>query len=575
MKIERNVQVIRNLMRIYRVLVMLAAVPLISPTMLGAANAASTGASPLQSQISKWKTAGEKGEAWACFNLGLAYHLGKDVEKNEAEAIRWYLLAAEKGFAAAQANLGYCYETGFGVPVDYAESVKWYQLAAQQGHPFAQYNLGKKYQTGPGVPIDPKMAEKWLRQAAQRNFVPAYFSLGQIYANDTSGNADYREAFKWFKTAAEQGYAPAQHAIGYLYFEGKGVQTNYFEAVKWYSLAASRNFADSHYNLGICYERGFGVPQNLVAAVTHYRTAAEFGHPYAQYSIGVCYYEGKGLEADFLQAYKWWNLSAVQGIPEAASSREILTRLMTESQIKEGQRLASEFVPRQSTAHEGPKPVATPSADVSEIKRVGTGFLVSSDGFLVSTLRTVAGATNIQVITEGGSFTANLVHADPLGDIALLKVLGVFQPLPLVPTRESAVKDGILALGFDNENQGQFNPKVARGSITALLGFQADPRQLTLQPHVAAPFVGTAVVNRHGQVIGMMLAVPPGTVPSEAKDSPPPTVSYALKSEHLINFLRSIPEAKPLVEEPRSGEASAVEEVLSRARAATALIVVL
>ena len=529
---------------------------------------------PQSSPIEKWKAAAEKGEAWAAFNLGLAFQVGRDTEKNEAEAIKWYRVAADQGFAPAQANLGYCYETGFGAPVDYGECIRWYQMAALQGHSLAQYNLGKKYQTGPGVPIDPKMAEKWFKLAAQRNFVPAYFSLGQIFANDTSGNPDYREAFKWFRMAADQGYAPAQHAMGYLYFEGKGTATNFVEAVKWYSLAASRNFADSHYNLAICYERGYGVPQNLVAAVTHYRNAAELGHPHAQYSLGVCYYEGKGIEADLLQAYKWWNLSAVQGIPEAASSKEILSRLMSESQIREGQRLASGFVLRQSNNPDSPKLVATPAPDVSEIKRHGTGFLVSADGFIVCALRTVAGATNIQVITEAGGFNATVAHSDPLSDIALLKVAGFFQPLPLALARTNTVKDDIFALGFDGEYRGQFNPKVARGTITALLGFQADPRQLTVQPRLAPSFAGTAVVNRFGQIIGMMLADPDGAGSPNSPESSTPPFGYALKSDHLINFLRGFPDIKPNVEEAKSGKSLGPEEILSKDRAATALILI-
>lgn len=531
-------------------------------------------ASP-SSVIAKWKGSAEKGEPWACFNLGLALQQGKDVEKNEADAVKWYRIAAEKGFAPAQANLGYCFETGIGVAADYAESVRWYQMAALQGHPLAQYNLGKKYLTGPGVPIDPKMAEKWFKQAAQRNFVPAYFSLGQLYANNTAGNVDYKEAFKWFRVAAEQGYPPAQHALGYLYFEGKGVQTNQFEAVKWYGLAAGRNFADSHYNLAICYERGYGVPQNLVAAVTHYRAAAELNHAYAQYSLGVCYYEGKGVEVDFLQSYKWWNLSAVQGIPEAASSRDILTRLMSESQIKEGQRLASEFAPRQSANHESPKLVAAPTTDVSEIKRIGTGFLVSPDGFLVCTLRTIAGATNIQVVTEGGTFTAVVVKPDPLNDIALLHVPGAFQVLPLVQTRDSAAQSDVSMIGFDAKNQGQFNPKIVRGTVTALLGHQADPRQFSIQPHLDPAFAGTAVVNQHGQVVGMVLADPVVPATAGAKEDSEASTTYALKSDHLINFLKIMPEVKFLTEEPKTEKATGNEDVMSKARAAAALILVM
>lgn len=527
------------------------------------------------SRFAKWQAAAEKGEPWACFNLGLAYHLGKETEVNPEEAIKYYRLAAERGYAPAQANLAYCHDTGFGVAADPAESVKWYQMAALQGNAYAQYNLGKKYLMGPGVGLDPKLAEKWLRQAAQQGFVPAYFSLGQIFADETSGRPDYREALIWFRKAAEQRYAAAQHAIGYLHFSGKGVQTNYFEAVKWYNQAASRNFADSHYNLAICYERGLGVPQNLSVAVNHYRTAAEFGHRFAQYSLGVCYYEGKGVEADLVQAYKWWNLSAVQSVPEAASSREILTRLLAEEKIKEGQRLASEFKVRTPASTESPKLIQAVSTDASEIKRVGTGAFISPDGYVITTSRTIATGKNVQVITEGGIFNATIVKVDSLNDIALLKVTGAFQPLPIASSRDVPSGQEVHVLGFDEQDQGQFNPKVAHGKITSLLGFQADPRQFSLEPRVIPSFGGAAIVGKQGQLIGTMLTEFGEATPPGSGQTPSMTNSYALKSDHLISFLRNLQDVKIHVENLKPGNEGPAGDVLSKARAATALILVL
>ena len=526
------------------------------------------------SKVSKWQAAAEKREPWACFNLGLSYQLGKDTESNPAEAIRWYRVAAEQGYAPAQANLGFCYDIGFGVQSDSTEAVNWYQKAALQGNAYAQYNLGKKYQAGPGIGLNLKLAEQWLKQSAQQNFVPAYFSLGQIYADELSGKSDYREAFTWFRAAAEKDYAPAQHAIGYLYYTGKGVQTNYFEAVKWYNLAASRNFVDSHYNLAICYEKGLGVPQNLNVAVNHYRTAAEYGHRSAQYSLGVCYYEGKGLEVDLVQAYKWWNLAAVQGVPEAVSSREILSRLLTEKQIKEGQRQASEFVVRVSASTESPKLMQAAAADAPEIKRVGTGILISPDGYLITTARTLLGGKSVRVITESGTFNADVIKVETLNDIALLKLAGVFQPLPLGSSREMAVGAEVIALGFDGHSPGQFKPIVARGKITSLLGFRADPRQFSLQPHVTSTFGGAAIINSQGQVVGTMLTEVEGAATSGPNQSSATNNSYALKSDYLITFLRAWPEVKITVLPTKKGKEKPADDLLSKARAATALVLV-
>ena len=64
------------------------------------------------------------------------------MQKDYAEAVRWYRMAAEQGFAKAQYNLGKCCYLGRGVQQDYTEAVKWYKLAADQGNADAQYMLG-------------------------------------------------------------------------------------------------------------------------------------------------------------------------------------------------------------------------------------------------------------------------------------------------------------------------------------------------------------------------------------------------------------------------------------------------
>jgi tetratricopeptide (TPR) repeat protein len=65
------------------------------------------------------------------FAMGFAYRIGGGgVEKDEAEALRWYRKAAEQGHARAQWDLGYIYEHGdLGVARDEAEARLWYRKA--------------------------------------------------------------------------------------------------------------------------------------------------------------------------------------------------------------------------------------------------------------------------------------------------------------------------------------------------------------------------------------------------------------------------------------------------------------
>ena len=55
------------------------------------------------------------------------------VEKDRAEARRWYSLAAEQGWQKAQYNLALMYKKGHGGPKDYVQAYMWLLLAEAQG----------------------------------------------------------------------------------------------------------------------------------------------------------------------------------------------------------------------------------------------------------------------------------------------------------------------------------------------------------------------------------------------------------------------------------------------------------
>ena len=69
------------------------------------------------------------------------YENGEGVEKNQAEAVKWYRKAAEQGLEGAQCNLGIMYENGYGITKDLDEAVKWYRKAAEQGNAEAKKRL--------------------------------------------------------------------------------------------------------------------------------------------------------------------------------------------------------------------------------------------------------------------------------------------------------------------------------------------------------------------------------------------------------------------------------------------------
>jgi TPR repeat protein len=107
-----------------------------------------------QKPIEEVKAKAEAGDAKSQVELGFRYKQGKGVEKDQAEAVKWYRKAAEQNFAEAQFSLGVCYYEGEGVAKDQAEAVKWHRKAAEQNLAKAQYNLGVCYAHGEGVAKD-------------------------------------------------------------------------------------------------------------------------------------------------------------------------------------------------------------------------------------------------------------------------------------------------------------------------------------------------------------------------------------------------------------------------------------
>jgi TPR repeat protein len=115
------------------------------------------------------------------------YSESKGVERDDAEAVKWFRKAADQDYTSAQNQLGMMYEQGRGVSQDYVKATEWYRKAAERGYGGAQNNLAIAYALGQGVPKDLIEASKWfalgaahgdnqradLRDAIQKELAPA------------------------------------------------------------------------------------------------------------------------------------------------------------------------------------------------------------------------------------------------------------------------------------------------------------------------------------------------------------------------------------------------------------------
>jgi uncharacterized protein len=104
-------------------------------------------------------------------------------------------------------------------------------------------------------------------------------------------------------------------------------------AIQWFEKAARHNQIEAQYRYGLALLEGKGVVQDYKTAFYWLEKAAQMGQAQAQATLGEMYHSGIAINGDIERAYLWFNLAAAQGVEKAASSRDLVVKLLTPNQI--------------------------------------------------------------------------------------------------------------------------------------------------------------------------------------------------------------------------------------------------
>jgi S1-C subfamily serine protease len=204
----------------------------------------------------------------------------------------------------------------------------------------------------------------------------------------------------------------------------------------------------------------------------------------------------------------------------------------------------------------------------------GTGFFVANNGLIVTNWHVVEHANSLIVETYGKEFKqARLIGYDVRNDLAVLKVDTKSQHwLPIVKDSSSLPKgEEVIAVGFPRADLQGFEAKVTNGIISSLSGIENDPRTFQITVPVQPGNSGGPLVSRKGLVVGVVSSKLNAMAVIKETGSIPENVNYAIKSNYLLELLRS-DSVRARIDTKGSMTDLSIPEVSERTEKATVLI---
>ena len=309
-----------------------------------------------------------RGNGYACYDIGRMYLLGQGCEENEEEAQRWFRDALE-AFQTAGASaekkgylryrIGKCHAYGHGTEQNYEESARWFRQAVEDENPFAAYSLGGQYLRGQGVEQSDTEAYGLLFLAATHEKQPnayaqyqlgrmcqdgigtevnleesrlwyakayagframeetmaddkLYYRLGSMNMTGTGTEVDLEQARYYFEKAAELDNADALYSLGKLYLKPEFSGYDPEKAVEYLEESAAKGNAFAKYQLGKLLCQGELVPKDIARGLPLLEELAEAGVTFASYIAGKVYLKEKGWQ-DIKKAILYFRQAAEDG----------------------------------------------------------------------------------------------------------------------------------------------------------------------------------------------------------------------------------------------------------------------
>lgn len=174
-------------------------------------------------------------------------------------------------------------------------------------------------------------------------------------------------------------------------------------------------------------------------------------------------------------------------------------------------------------------------------KSSGTGFAISSNGYIVTNHHVIDKAKSIEVKGVNGNFTrklnAELVVSDEKNDLAIIKINDPsFSSLGSIPysVRQGVadVGENVFVLGYPLTSSMGEEVKLTNGIVSSKTGFQGDISTYQISAPVQPGNSGGPLFDKNGNLIGVV----------NAKHTMAENAGYAIKFNYVKNLIELLPQ---------------------------------
>jgi len=171
----------------------------------------------------------------------------------------------------------------------------------------------------------------------------------------------------------------------------------------------------------------------------------------------------------------------------------------------------------------------------------GSGIVVDAGGAIITNNHVVRSCGEIRVVdATGHRETATLAAHDATNDLALLKTTQHWSgAASLRDMHGLRPGDDVVVAGYPLSNLLGSDMAVTTGSLTMLSGLHDDSRLLQLSAPVQPGNSGGPLLDRNGNVVGVVTSTLNGAFLAVSTGALPQNVNFAIKSSVVASFLEA------------------------------------